>query len=518
MEFLQSLLGSASSDLSSLLIYVIIVAVFIVGLVLCIAPVVGTRGRLRAAIRSIKAGDKAKRSWQEDDFLGKGSLKAHWSAYLNNLFFADGEYHNASNVEDFINEETVIYGPGRGAFGDAVPSLLVSLGFLGTLIGLAQGLAGFDMSDSAAAQQSIMVLIPGMRYAFVTSIFGVIGSILFTLITRAVYGSTEHTLRSFYGAMSRYAGVLSVDPLTQVAIYQQEQTALIQTMARNLNGAFTENITRAIQDAVEPVNQSLKNFMTVTSKDQLRFLDAVVMRFVDRMDEVVGGQLKNFGRVLEQTSQTQQDAFAAIRAGMADSEAALRDLRSVQKISEEMAGTMNGYLNDLRASQREAQENMRNLSGAVEQMDLVARQQTNYLKTVNAMQAEVTRSVDAMTGAVNGFVKRFSEENAAASQAMQKAAGELTRASAHIESAQKGAAKSMDDELKATLEAYREYVNQFTQRVDYLATSISDSLSRMPRAVGETSDQFLDQMDRLTQALEQAQRGLNDAVDRLYAS
>ena len=261
---------------------------------------------------------------------------------------------------------------------------------------------------------------------------------------RQVYGSTEHTLRSFYGAMSRYAGVLSVDPLTQVAIYQQEQTALIQTMARDLNGAFTENITRAIQDAVEPVNQSLKNFMTVTSKDQLRFLDAVVMRFVDRMDEVVGGQLKNFGRVLEQTSQTQQDAFTAIRAGMADSEAALRDLRSVQKISEEMAGTMNGYLNDLRASQREAQENMRNLSGAVEQMDLVARQQTNYLKTVNAMQAEVTRSVDAMTGAVNGFVKRFSEENAAASQAMQKAAGELTRASAHIESAQKGAAKSMD--------------------------------------------------------------------------
>ena len=99
----------------------------------------------------------------------------------------------------------------------------MSLGFLGTLIGLAQGLAGFNMADADAAQQSIMVLIPGMRYAFVTSIFGVVGSILFTLITRAVYGSTEHTLRSFYGAMSRYAGVLSVDPLTQVAIYQQSR-------------------------------------------------------------------------------------------------------------------------------------------------------------------------------------------------------------------------------------------------------------------------------------------------------
>ena len=246
------------------------------------------------------------------------------------------------------------------------------------------------------------------------------------------------------------------------------------------------------------MNESLKNFMTVTSKDQLRFLDAVVMRFVDRMDEVVGGRLKDFGRVLDQTNRAQQDAFASIRAGMADSEAAVRDLRSVQKISEAMVETMSGYLDDLRSGQRAAQEGMREMSGAVEQMDLVARQQTNYLKTLSAMQAEVARSVDAMTSAVDGFARRFAEENAAASQAMQRAAGELTKAGAHIESAQKSAAKSLDDELKTTLEAYREYVNQFTQRVDYLATNISDSLSRMPRAVGETSDQFLDQMDRLT--------------------
>ena len=196
------------------------------------------------------------------------------------------------------------------------------------------------------------------------------------------------------------------------------------------------------------MNESLKNFMTVTSKDQLRFLDAVVMRFVDRMDEVVGGRLKDFGRVLDQTNRAQQDAFASIRAGMADSEAAVRDLRSVQKISEAMVETMSGYLDDLRSGQRAAQEGMREMSGAVEQMDLVARQQTNYLKTLSAMQAEVARSVDAMTSAVDGFARRFAEENAAASQAMQRAAGELTKAGAHIESAQKSAAKSLDDELK----------------------------------------------------------------------
>ena len=530
MEFITTLLGSATANLSNLVIYIVIVAVFIVGILYCIVPVLTNRGRLRSATSTIKAGSKAKRSWQEDEFLGKGSLMAHWSAYLNNLFFADGEYHNPSNVEDFINEETVIYGPGRAAFADAVPSLLVSLGFLGTLIGLAQGLSGFNMADSAAAQSSIMTLIPGMKYAFTTSIFGVVGSVLFTLVTRAIYGSTEHTLRSFYGAMSRYAGVLSVDPLTQVAIYQQEQTALIQTMAKDLNGAFTENMSRAIREAVEPINQNLKTFMTVTSKDQMRFLDAVVMRFVDRMDSALNGQFKELGRTLDAVNYSQREAGELTRASLAEAGKAANALADVQAMMTSMAAqmrdtlnatrdmesAMTDYLNELRANAKQAEDGYSRISSTVEQMNLVSNQQTSYLKSVSAMQTEVTRAVDAMTNSVNGFARKFAEENAAAAQSMQKASGELRTAAAHMESVQRSTSDALQEELRATLDAYREYVNQFTQRVDYLAANISDSLSKLPRAVGETSDQFLDQVDQLTRALDQAQRALYDAADRLY--
>ena len=112
MDFIKAALGLAGS-LSNVIVYIVIIAVFIIGLIYCIAPVLSNRGQLRRGIRTIKAGGKGKRSWQEDEFFGKGPLMSHWSAYLNNLFFADGSYHNASNVEDFINEETVIYGPGR---------------------------------------------------------------------------------------------------------------------------------------------------------------------------------------------------------------------------------------------------------------------------------------------------------------------------------------------------------------------------------------------------------------------
>ncbi len=511
MEAIKTVLGSSS--FADIAIYAIIVIVFIIGLCLCIAPVIDTRNHLRRAIRNLRAGEKSKRSWQENNFLGRGTLLAHWSAYMNNLFFADGVYHNASNVEDFINEDTVIYGPGRAAFADAVPSLLVSLGFLGTLIGLARGLAGFDMTDFNAVQNSITTLIPGMKYAFVTSIFGVVGSVSFTLITRAVYGSAENTIKSFYGALRRNAGVLSVDPLTQVAIYQQEQTALIQTMAKDLNGTFTDNLAQILQETVEPLQQSLQNFITVSTKDQMRFLDAVVSRFIDHMDQAVSGKLKEFARVLDETSRNQEEAFASVRMSMVESAAAVRDLKNVQKIAEEMIASTQAYVDDLRKTQKDSAGAYQKISENVEQMDLISRRQSEYLKTVNAMQAEITRAVESMSGAVKQFGEKFNADTANASQAMQKASEDLRHAGAQIQSVQTGAMKAIEKEVQETLDAYRDYVNQFTQRVDYLASGITESLKEMPRAVNETADEFLAQVDRLTATMEEAQRTL-ESVNR----
>ncbi|MBR6220793.1 MAG: MotA/TolQ/ExbB proton channel family protein [Clostridia bacterium] len=486
-QFFETFFANALSGVSNLLVYIGIVVLFVVGLIRCIAPVVHTRGTLRRAIRSIRSQGDKKYAWQQDEFLGKGTLYPHWSEYLNNLFFADGVYHNASNVEDYINEETVMYGPGRASFADALPGLMTSLGFLGTLIGLAQGLSGFNMTDSAAVQQSIVTLIPGMRYAFTTSIFGVVGSVLFTLITRAVYGSSEHTLKAFYGAMSRYAGVLSVDPMTQIAIYQQEQTALIQTMAKDLNGAFTENITAAVHEAIDPLNQSFKNFVSVSTKEQMRFMDAVMQRFADRLDESLRGKLQRFGEMLDEMSRQQQESCVVVRASLTGAREAVADLQKLRDMSAEMMDSLTDYVQKLDDSRRSAE-------GVYDQLEQITRRQDEYLKTVGAMQADVGRLADAM----------------------QKAAADLRASAANVEKAHIQANKALQDEFNSTMDAYRDYVNQFTQRVDYLTDSISGALQAMPDAVNEANNRFLDQVDRMTDAMVQAQRALEVTADRIY--
>ena len=516
IQYIQSLFSGSLSGISNLVVYIAIVALFVVGLMRCVFPVVHTRSVLKRAIRSIRSSGDKKYAWQEDNFRGKGQLLAHWSEYLNNLFFADGRYHNASNVEDFINEETVIYGPGRASFADALPGLLTSLGFLGTLIGLAQGLSGFNMTDSAAVQDSIVTLIPGMRYAFMTSIFGVVGSVLFTLVTRAVYGSAEHTLTQFYSAMSRHAGVLSVDPMTQIAIYQQEQTALIKTMSKDLNGKLAETFAEAVSRAVEPMNQTMKGFVSGASKEQARLIDAVLARFITQMNDSLGGQLKRFSQVLDETSTLQQENCDAVRASLSGASDAFNDLKEMQRIEEELLTGLNGYMEKLNESRTQADDAYMRVNSTVEQMALVSRQETSYLKTVSAVQADIARSTESMTAAINRLATRFTTDSENASAAMKAAASELRAAGDKLANIHAQATQAVSEELSSTLDAYRDYVNQFTQRVDYLASNISGALEQMPEAVAETNNRFLDQMDSLTEALEQAQQGLNHAIDRLY--
>lgn len=377
MDIWQKLLSGLSSA-AELLVYAAIVVVFAVGVIKCVAPVASNRRRLLRGIRRVRSG-ATRNDWQEDKFLGKGALLPHWEAYLKNLFFADGAYHDASSVEDFINEETVISGPGRSAFAEGVPGLLVSLGFMGTLIGLVHGLSDFNMTDSAAVQQSIVTLVPGMRYAFMTSIFGVVASVTFTVMVRWINGSTEKVIRDFYSAMNRYAGVESVDPMTQITIYQQEQTALIQTMAKDLNGRFTEKMADVISDSMKPLEKALRDYVTVSSKEQMRFLDAVTMRFMDRMEQALGNSFRTLGQTLDRISEKESAAFAETESALREIRRLTEEARDVHAAVQDLTASWRDYINTLSRSQIDTEESYEKLVSEAEKLELVSLRQNECL-------------------------------------------------------------------------------------------------------------------------------------------
>lgn len=436
----------------SVVVYIIIIALFLIGVFRCILPVTRNTKRLKKAIYQIKQGDKAKRSWQEDRFLGRGSLMPHWSEYLNNLFFADGEYHNPANVEDYINEETVIDGPGRAKLTEALPGVQVSLGFLGTLLGLSLALSEMNSVDASTITSSMNTLLSSMKYAFLTSIFGVIASISFTLLTRAAHASAQNTLTEFYNAMAKYAGVLSVDPMTQVAIYQQEQTALLKQLAYAMS---PENI----KALVEP----LASFADTTAQRQKELMQGVADAYLDKVNGMFEGQLKTLGDTMASTCAQQEAALKRINEAINDFSASSR---AIHDIKTDLTLLMDKY--ELLIKHADAE--LVKLDEANKASVAVINSQTDAIDALN----ELTNRVKSSANEVAKASKAFQENS---QELLNDSAQALTASANELRAAFENARSQLDADMEESIAYFEGCMTQIIKRVEK-ASRLVDSAAK----------------------------------------
>jgi hypothetical protein len=85
------------------------------------------------------------------------------------------------DIDDYVNEDevgTII----RKWFLDLVPDVMTSLGILGTFVGLVWGMKSFDTSSFDVMTNSVSSLVEGIKVAFLTSIYGLVMSIAFSIV------------------------------------------------------------------------------------------------------------------------------------------------------------------------------------------------------------------------------------------------------------------------------------------------------------------------------------------------
>jgi hypothetical protein len=89
----------------NLILYILLAAVFLYGLIRGVAPLTAARQALLRGTRSIRKGDKAKRSWRDEGFLGR-TLEARWSAFLANQRFLEEQFEGAAKVRTSFRRTT----------------------------------------------------------------------------------------------------------------------------------------------------------------------------------------------------------------------------------------------------------------------------------------------------------------------------------------------------------------------------------------------------------------------------
>ena len=347
-EQLLSLLGT---NLVDFLVYGAIALVVLVGVCKCIYPVFRNGSLLNRAVAKLEktAGNNQRPSWREPRFLGR-ALRNEWQKFLLNAGQLDVR-GMPCDIEDYINEDSVIDKPGHSQLAELIPSLLTSLGILGTFIGLMEGLTSVNFSDAQGTMDSIPLLLTGMRFAFATSVAGITCSLLFNMFYRMCVGRACRALDSFDEAFYELAMPRPLSPEVQLICQKQDEEERLAHIAEAVGNRVASSLEMAVSRAMDPLTKSLDTFIQGATQEQVEGVRRIVGQFVSQMNAQLSGQMTTLGHTMEMVSQGQLQTQKNLQNTLNAAQAMATDAQSMQVASAQMAQVLQNWAEELKNSQ-----------------------------------------------------------------------------------------------------------------------------------------------------------------------
>ena len=379
-------------DLADYLVYGAIAIVTLIGVFKCLLPLWRTTAALRRAISRLQGEARTKTDkpvWQESRFVGK-RLSGSWMRFLQNAEQLDRR-GLPTNVEDYINDDTVTHGPGNATLAELIPNLLTSLGILGTFMGLSRGLSTLDFSDSTKLVEGIPVLLEGMRFAFGTSVAGISCSIVFNMLNRISQGSSYRAIDDFVNSFTTLAMSRPLDNDVQMIILNQDRNYMLQGINDTLVDRLAENVGRSITRAMTPVTDSMDRFIIGATRNQIDGVNRIVARFLDEMDRSLGNQFSAMATAMDAVTQNQITAARQTGDTVTAARGIVENARSLQQMTDHILEKFDSYMSGI----NQVREHDENYEKRV--ADLLNRMQQEN-KDLAKLISDLGGRIEALTG------------------------------------------------------------------------------------------------------------------------
>ncbi|MCE5342109.1 MAG: MotA/TolQ/ExbB proton channel family protein [Eubacteriales bacterium] len=339
---INELVAQVASQISGTLVYGAIALVSLVGILKCIYPVLRNGALLNRAVMKLERGavGNERPVWREARFLGQ-AMRPDWQRFLLNAGQLDLR-GMPCNAQEYINEDTVIYKPGHAQLAEMIPSLLTSLGILGTFMGLMQGLTNLDLGNAANTISSIPTLLGGMTFAFATSVAGISCSLCFNMVNRIAVGHAFKALDSFDEAFYELAMPRPLDAEVQMICQKQDDEANLQRAADQISSQMAGAVEMAVSRAVHPLTMSLDNFIQGTSREQVDGIKRIVNQFMQQMNASMSGQFSALADTLAMLNQNQTATHKNLQRTLAVAESLVEDAKRVEMSTRKSTGEPDG--------------------------------------------------------------------------------------------------------------------------------------------------------------------------------
>ncbi len=503
-------------NVPEMLIYLTMVLAFVMAALRCFPPVRRNTRMLRRAARLVVNESKLKiatPSWNDVDFLGKG-LREEWARFLQNAELMDA-HGEPCDVEEYINADTAVYNASHTQLAELTPGVMVSLGILGTFWGIVMALRGISLEDPSLITQTIQNMIGGMFTAFLTSICGIVFSLIFNYANRYTIGRAEHALDHFLSVFRQYAMPRPADANVKLLTLQQEQNQNLKNFVEEVSLRTAAQIEQAILRALLPVQRSMDNFIVAATREQVEGMDRVAARFVERMNLVLDGQFIKLGETLAQLNANHLHTQSDMQATAAAVSAVTQEALQMRQHTQELFAQMEEFLQHAQQATKAAEVSGARSAGLLEDIHAASVEQAQYLAKINGYQSELQDAVQQFARWSERILEQTRLQSKATDEGLAQITTELQDSAALLQSSYASFVENIQAGLARALSMLDENITGIAKDLNAAMNGIHATTTEIPALMAGSARKYGQQVDQFVSALAQLQRSMQAAATAL---
>ena len=362
-------------------------------------------------------------------------------------------------------------------FGDyEQPRFFATLGVLGTFFGICWGLFDFNPAPDAM-QQSVVNLLSGMKTAFVTSIIGMVLSIILKYLQAKEQKNFPKNKINAAATIADLISYLKKSDAEKAAATQNLLNAVekINLELREFSKTLAENNTKAFIEALNTAIQDFNTKLTEQFGENFKQLNIAVGRLLEWQE--------NYKSTLETVTENLETTFEGIDAAknslaqIENSAAAIQDLIVTANFYEQK---LEKVLAEVATLGNSAENSVPQIINLVEtSCNEIKKTSATAAENFNILSANVAQTVkrtDEMTVTIanlgNAAFNRLEKISAQTIQSMQEV-------SKRIETTSYKQRELMDAEIQATKDAVQKAAAILGEDAFKITNKISDALYNM---------------------------------------
>lgn len=274
---------------------------------------------------------------------------------------------NTLDAEHFFNNHSLARGLTENRLLAAVPGFLTAIGVIGTFAGLQMGLASLELSQQAgveALQQGIGHMISGASIAFLTSVWGVLTSVLFNVIEKFLERGIKKRIACLQNLIDYlYPRINAEQSLVSIVDYSKRSSETLQGLAEKIGDRLqesliqvTDNIRTGLEDSLNLIMApAIQSLVENAQSGSQQALDSLLNKFLDGIGDAGNSQRQ----MMKDASQDVQVALGGLGQQMSGFLARLDEqTRQAENATNERQALLEKQLQSLNEQQTDRQNQL----------------------------------------------------------------------------------------------------------------------------------------------------------------